>query len=151
MKHRIIAAGILLVFLIAGYTYFINRETIYIDQTLTGESVHWKLEMAAKGSAYFKTKKDVLHVESDGDYQLTLTYKGTLDEIQTMRSIKIDQRQPMFTSLQETSDSAPTSLTFQYKNHLSASAINAIKEGETLTITVTWDGENGDTETIELQ
>ncbi|MDK2867541.1 MAG: hypothetical protein PWP38_1856 [Clostridiales bacterium] len=151
MKQRIIAAGILLVFLIAGYTYFINRETIHVNRTIVGESTHWNLEMAAKGSAFFRTRKEVLHIESEGNYKLTLTYKGTLDEIQKMRTIAVEQRHPEFTSFQETSDSAPTSLTFHYTGNLSASLINAIYEGTPITIDVTWDGENGDTETIELK
>jgi hypothetical protein len=149
MKHRILAAGILLVFLIVSYTLYINRETIHIDQKITGESAHWKVVMDAKGSVVFKTKKEVLHIESEGKYQLTLTYKGTIDALQSMRTISVEQ--PLAYSFQETSEAAPTSLTFNYSGSLDATSINAIKEGQPIVINVTWDGENGDTETIELK
>lgn len=150
-KHRaylsVLIILMLLLSLIGGCSKS-SGDDMKIDTTLTGESKHWNVIYKAKGEVLFYRENERLMSKSNGSYELVLDYKGAIDELDTMRTIKVEY--PTGSEENSLSD-APSDLSFEYAGVIDGNTIQRISQGNQLEIKVSWDGKNGSTETIRVE
>lgn len=143
--------AVILLILVASLVFGCKKsdeDIIKVDKELIGESEHWKVSYKAKGYINFYKDNGTLMVKSDGSYKIALEYKGTQEELDTIRMTKVEY--PMGSSMHNSSDS-PDSFIFNYTGSISTTTVQKISQGEKLEITVKWDGINGSTETIYVE
>ncbi|MDA3846396.1 MAG: hypothetical protein PF505_07615 [Vallitaleaceae bacterium] len=133
---------------LTGCTSKDNEDLVEVDEVLLGESDHWTVEYKVDGYYKFYDDNGTLRIEGDGNQELIVTYKGTLEELASMRTIEIEY--PHGDSSHTRSD-PPESIVFSHKSSVNIGTLINVHDGKSIDITVTWDGDNGSTETITIE
>ncbi|WP_419877537.1 hypothetical protein [Brevibacillus centrosporus] len=123
-----------------------SKEVVVHDYQFTGESEHWRAVYHVKGTGTFTEKDHRTHYESESQTNFTLEYKGTLEGLSSVKSLKYQfESSAGGGESTQTFDRPPTTTSF----HSSSSAKNGAIEtqDETIRVTVEWDGKK---ESFEL-
>lgn len=139
-KKCILICVIIGITLLTGCVGKKDVDRIIVEKVLTGSSENWGATCEVKGYLDFETNNEILEVNSDGNYNLVLTYKGELEDLQDMRTIIL------VTPLQSTTNvipDAPRDKTFSRQGGIDAGTLLNISQGNEIEIYVTWDGLNG--------
>lgn len=69
---------------IATVVFVWNRDVVDYTYTYMGENESWTAELVGEGKWIFRDKGDFANVKTDGYYQMTITYKGELSDLQAL-------------------------------------------------------------------
>lgn len=150
-KKVVIILGVIIALMIAC-TFIYSKdvdENIKVDKTLTGESENWEATYIVKGYTKFWTNDEgTTEFDMNSKYELVIKYKGTLENLNDMRIIKIGTRG---STSERTSSGPPTNIEFNKQGSVPYNTLYDIYNGKGVNITVSWDGENGGVEDIDLK
>ena len=149
MKIKVkIILGIIIAIMMMGCSSD-SSDNISVDKTLAGESENWEATYIVKGVVEFNTnEKGTLDVNSDGKYELVIKYKGALEELEDMRTIKVDQS---VSGTEKGFDNPPENVEFKYQGSPHTLTLIDINNEGSIQITVSWDGKNESEEDIILK
>ncbi|PKM95630.1 MAG: hypothetical protein CVU84_02165 [Firmicutes bacterium HGW-Firmicutes-1] len=150
---KLIRIIILLIFSICliGGCQGSNEDIVKVDKVLVGESEHWKASYKAKGFLEFYEQDESLQTKYDGSDELTIEYKGTLEELNSMKKLKVESPSGSTSTFEYGLDEAPYSVIFEYKGDLNPRIIQKISQGKKIEFVIMWDGTNGSTEIIQVK
>ncbi len=128
----------------------VNGNDDYIENhfVFKGESESWSGEMKVDSTLQFYEKDGVLGCDTNEKHKLTVTYKGDVSDLSSVKQLKIDfDAGPSSGSLEEEHVDDPiTQKTFVMQGGGSGTAL--IQKDKIVTVTVTIDGK---TESFEMK
>lgn len=129
MKRAYFLAFLFVILVLAACGKTSKMEKSYM---FSGESDHWKAEYVYDNTKKWNNKK-ILYDE--GNYQFTLEYKGSLNELSTVRSFQYSYQTNSSRQSEETTDPLEKTL-FTFKG---SSEGLTVQEDEVIEVNVQWD------------
>ncbi len=74
---------------IAIVVTFWNRDVVRYTYTYIGETETWTAELVGEGKWIFQDKGDFSTVKTEGYYQMTITYKGELSDLNALDRFQV--------------------------------------------------------------
>ena len=121
-----------------------NADAVSYDYTYSGQSEHWTGEYHLKGSYRFTQGSDDTHFDSGSDGLLTVSYKGDIAELSSVKNYTIAY-ECISGGGKMTEEGAPDKRVFTFTKRNDGGVVDGT---ETITVSVTLDGQ---TETFKLQ
>lgn len=118
-----------------------NKDVTYHNYTYEGENEKWTADFKVNGKTIFTRTNGVLSAKNDVSQVLTITYRGDLSELSTVRNLKIIYKTSAggaSISNNYDEDYSITNKTFTLKSGGKNGAIP--NEDETIKVTVDTDG-----------
>lgn len=117
LKFKVIFLLFIICILTFGTGCTTNNNIVKQDFNLKGENDNWITEYKGQSKGEFYKEKGVLKYKEKSDGMLTLTYKGNLSDLASVREIGYEF---VNCSVKMTSDHAPDKKTFTWNQGLSA-------------------------------
>ncbi len=149
MKREIIAISISLLLILGVVILNIsNKDIKKVDEVLNGESEHWSVEYHINGFMEYYAEDEQSKIRSDGTYEMRLTYKGLLEEIDELRMIEINV---LDKTIGYKTSEKPGDLEFVFRGNLNYSPIIAVANKKEIKLAISWDGLGTNEESLELK
>lgn len=136
-RNRLIIGIVGLVILLIATTFIMrseNREVIEHDYTFAGESENWKAEYNVDGQEVFFEEDDTLKHDSDSQSEFKLTYKGSLNELSSVKRLEFNFEAPANAgSLGVNFDKPPEKKVFIHRSN------DLVTEDAIIDVKVQWD------------
>lgn len=112
-----------------------NNDVITHDYTFTGESEHWSAVFDVEGEEVFYEEEEVMKRDSEVHSEFELTYKGSLDELSSVKEISYGYNTPKSASeVNRTFEDAPLD-----EKVFNETGNTLVREDRTIEVFVEWD------------
>lgn len=135
MKGFISTLTILLIFILSSCS---NTEVYNHDYKLVGEGDFWKAEFHLKGEELFYEKNGIIKYDSKIGYGSTLTFKGSMEELQSIKRFKYSFEYPSG-SFRSNSFDEPLNQPLNDRTFTHTGSGIIARETDTIHVVVNWD------------
>lgn len=112
-----------------------NKDVIKHDYTFTGESENWSAAFEVEGEEVFYEEEEVMKRDRDVQSEFKLTYKGSLDELSSVKELSYGYKTSKSASeVNRTFEDAPLD-----EKVFTLTGSTLVREDRTIEIFVEWD------------
>lgn len=114
-----------------------NQEVSDYDYSFTGESEHWIAEYFVQGTEKWGKKNDIVTYSNEGNHIFTLKYKGTLEELASVKTLGYSYETNTSSGLSDMEFDEPlTEIVFTSRGRSTGAKVG---EDEIIQVHVKWD------------